>query len=84
MKKYYKLKITPKEGKVYTNPLTLTEMPRIIAGIVKENKSVEISVDVMTKERYNLTFGISPPHLPLLSRLLKTNQYENLPRTRKT
>jgi len=56
MKKYLHLTITRINGETYTNPLTLSEF-HLINQIVKENKSVLISMEVTTQANYKALFG---------------------------
>lgn len=56
MKKYLHLTITRSNGETYTNPLTLSEV-HLISQIVKENKSVLVSLEVTTQSNYKILFG---------------------------
>lgn len=56
MKKYLHLTITRSNGETYTNPLTLSEV-HLISQIVKENKSVLVSLEETTQANYKALFG---------------------------
>ncbi len=56
MKKYLKLKVTRLDGSTFINPLTMSEV-RLIRLIVKENKSIVVTLIECSKEQYKQLFG---------------------------
>lgn len=56
MKKYLQIIVTSKEGRIYNNDLTLSEN-HLITTILRENKSVTITLVECTKEHYKRMFA---------------------------
>ena len=56
LKKYLDVFVKENNGKVYSNPLKLSEV-HLITQILKENQSVEISITECTEARYKSIFG---------------------------
>lgn len=55
-KQFLHIIITAHDGRVYNNDLTLSEV-HLITKMVKENKSLTVSIAECSKEAYNLMFG---------------------------